>query len=369
MEKKTLGILLIAFFSIGVIVGHHKIFPSQQLQEIRELIFTDKEEKFESHIYEKNVTRLIHIHSSDDAIAKRESLINYIWPRDGFPYEERPKVETAIKDSRYIDIDNLERIDKVTVNMDYGINSIAYLFMPHTPHKTLIIYHQGHDGDFIQGRNTIQYFIERNYPVLAFSMPLLGMNDQPIVDIPNLGMIKLKNHNDLIYLESPKFSPVKFFVEPIAVSLNYMDELGFDSYVMIGISGGGWTTTLYSAIDGRILESYSIAGSVPTFLRSISGNQGDYEQRIPTLYDITNYLDLYILSSFGDNRKHVEIYNMYDPCCFGGDVSKIYENEIKSNMLKWNSGKFMVYIDDTHKEHKISQFSLDIIIDSINEHQ
>jgi len=369
MNKKVLGILLVSFFSVGVIIGHYKILPSQYLHEIRESIFTDEEDKFQAYIYENNISRLIHIHSPDDAIVKRELLVNYIWPIDGFPYERKPKVETAITDSRYDDIDNLGRIDRITINMDYEVNSIAYLFMPHTPHKTLIIYHQGHDGDFILGKKTIQYFIERDYPVLAFSMPLLGMNNQPIVDIPNLGMIKLKSHNDFIYLESSRFSPVKFFVEPIAISLNHMDELEFDSYIMLGISGGGWTTTMYSAIDSRVLESYSIAGSVPTFLRSIPGNEGDYEQKIPTLYNITNYLDLYILSSFGDDRKHVEIYNKYDPCCFGGDISKTYENEIKTNMLKLGSGKFMVYIDDTHKEHKISRFSLDIIKDSINEKQ
>jgi hypothetical protein len=368
-KKIIIVVLIIVFFSYGFAVGHYKIFPYRFLQDIKEITSPEKEDDFETYIYEKNVTHLIHISSPADVIEKRKSLINYIWSGNDIPYDKTPLVETGIIDSRYDDVDNLDRIDRITTNMDYGVNSIAYLFMPHEPHRTLIIYHQGHDGDFILGEKTIQYFIERGYPILAFSMPLLGMNNQPTVDIPNLGTIKLKNHNDFIYLESSRFSSIKFFVEPIAVSLNYADKLGFDSYVMVGISGGGWTTTLYSSIDDRISESYSVAGSVPTFLRSIPGNEGDYEQRLPTLYNMTNYLDLYIMSSFGDNRKHVEIYNMYDPCCFGGDVSKTYEKEINTAMSKLHSGKFMIYVDNTHKEHKISQFSLDIIINSISKYQ
>ena len=58
-------------------------------------------------------------------------------------------------------------------------------------------------------------------------------------------------------------------MEPITVSLNYLDEeYDFSSYYMIGISGGGWTTVIYSAIDDRISNSFSVAGSYPLFLRS-----------------------------------------------------------------------------------------------------
>ena len=98
------------------------------------------------------------------------------------------------------------------------------------------------------------------------------------------------------------------------MSLNYVDTtFNFDSYYMVGISGGGWTTTLYSAIDPRITQSYSIAGSLPLYLRSSPEDIGDYEQIVPSLYRIANYLDLYILDSYGENRKHVQIFNKYDP--------------------------------------------------------
>ena len=131
------------------------------------------------------------------------------------------------------------------------------------------------------------------------------------------------------------------------------------------IRDSGWTITVYSAIDDRIEQTYSVAGSVPIYLRSISENHGDYEQWLPELYEITNYLDLYIMGAYGENRKSIQIFNMNDPCCFSGDLFKSYENEVKESVSNLNKGSFEVYLDDTHKKHQISDYALDITINSI----
>ena len=137
---------------------------------------------------------------------------------------------------------------------------------------------------------------------------------------------------------------------------------------MVGISGGGWTTTLYSAIDQRITQSYSVAGSLPQYLRNTQADMGDYEQTLPNLYRIANYLDLYTLDAYGNNRKHIQIFNKYDPCCFADPAFETYSGIIKSaiNNLDGN-GTFAVYVDDTHKEHKISNHALEIILKSMKE--
>ena len=44
-------------------------------------------------------------------------------------------------------------------------------------------------------------------------------------------------------------------------------EYNFKRYSMIGLSGGGWTTVVYAAIDERISDSFSVAGSIPFYLR------------------------------------------------------------------------------------------------------
>jgi len=372
MRKKSFLILIlfliVPIFIYGVLVGAYKIFPYDQLDYVKSVSLNEQKNFNKNNaIYENNIETLIHIHTSDDIDKLRNNLINFIWNDSALPESKFPDiVQKNISNSLYDDFKNLERIDQINIVMDYDVNSISYLFVPKSNNNKLIIYHQGHAGDFYTGKETIRFFLDRNYTVLAFSMPLLGMNNQPIVDIPNIGTIKLTSHEHLKFLESSNFSPIKFFMEPLTLSLNYLDrEYNFSTYSMVGISGGGWTATLYPAIDDRISQSYSIAGSLPIYLRSTPQNYGDYEQSLPELYQIANYLDLYILSSYGENRKFVQIFNKYDPCCFSGESHKSYENLIKEAISQLNQGYFEIYIDDTHKKHQISEYALEIIESSL----
>ena len=140
-----------------------------------------------------------------------------------------------ISDSSYKDFQNLKRIDRLTVEMEYGINSISYLFTPEQSNEKLILYHQGHGGDFLLGKDTIQFFLDRNFTVLAMAMPLLGMNNQPVVEIDGLGEMKLISHKKLRLLEANNFNPMKLFLEPIQINLNFLDqEYNFKRYSMIG---------------------------------------------------------------------------------------------------------------------------------------
>ena len=357
--------LIFAFsiFLLGITVGHYEIFSFELIQNLKFLLLGNLETvQNDIIIYEDNIDSLILVNSENDVIKKKEALVNFIW-NDQVPFSSIISIDNNIIDKRYQDLSNLKSIHKFNISMEYGINSIAYLFLPENSNNKLIIYHQGHDGDFIIGKENIDFFLDEDYAVLAFSMPLLGMNDQPIIDLERFGKIKFTSHNQFKFLESSEFSPIKFFVEPIGVSLNYLDEnFNFDSYYMVGISGGGWTTVLFSAIDDRITQSYSVAGSVPMFMRSDSKNIGDYEQIVPELYRIANYLELYILSSFGDERKHVQIFNKNDPCCFSGNISGLYDYKINEKLIELDRGNFFLYIDDTHKEHKISEYSRTLIL-------
>ncbi len=372
MKKNSLLILILALslsiFIYGVFVGTYKIFPYEQLDYVKTISLNEKNDSDEKNIiYENDVNSLIHIKTVNDISKLRNNLTNFIWSGDGFPNSKLPNsVQTNISNPLYENFKNLKRIDQINVVMDYGVNSISYLFIPESSNNNLIIYHQGHAGDFYKGKETIQFFLENGYTIMAFSMPLLGMNDQPVIKVPNIGTVKLTSHEHLRFLESSNFSPIKFFIEPIAVSLNYLDEnYDFSSYNMVGISGGGWTATLYPAIDTRISQSYSVAGSVPIYLRSIPQNYGDYEQWLPALYQNANYLDLYIMNSYGEDRKFIQIFNKYDSCCFSGELFKSYENEIEESIKQLKRGHFEIYLDETHKTHKISESALKIILDSM----
>ena len=240
--------------------------------------------------------------------------------------------------------------------MDCGLIAVAYHFIPKESNRQLIVYQQGHNGDFIVGINTIRACVEKGYAVMAFSMPLMGTNNQPTVDLDRFGKFKLTKHDHLKLLDYP----IKYFLEPITVGLNYAAKYKYTKTHMTGISGGGWTTTLYAAIDPRISHSYPVAGTLPIYLRSdCDRDWGDYEQTEPQLYRIANYPELYVMGAHGQGRKQIQILNKYDSCCFAGIRYHTYEQTVQEAVKKLGKGGFRVVLDYTHKEHKISELALD----------
>jgi len=374
VKKPLLSLLIISFaiiFFLGAYVGLYKIFPYEVLDSSKDILFEQKTIQNNQFFNQADVNSLIEINSESDIDQKRDFLIEYFWDVGSFQRvkdkSQLPEVEIDISDSSYKDFQNLKRIDRLTVEMEYGINSVSYLFIPEQSNKKLILYHQGHGGDFLLGKDTIQFFLDRNFTVLAMAMPLLGMNNQPVVEIDGLGEMKLISHKKLRLLEANNFNPMKLFLDPIQVNLNFLDkEYNFKRYSMIGLSGGGWTTVVYSAIDERISDSFSVGGSIPFYLRVDSRDMGDYEQTNIELYKNVNYLELYVLGAYGDGRQHIQIFNKNDPCCFSGNGYETYEFVIKDKMLQLGEGNFQIFIDDTHNEHKISVYTLKLIYESIS---
>ena len=374
MNKYILVFLVISFVSVflfGTYVGVYKIFPYEFLDSTKEVLLKQKTIESNQFINQANVDYLIKIDSKADIDQKRDFLTEFFWDVKSLQRvkdkSQLPEVESDISDSNYKDLQNLSRIDRLTVEIEYGVSSVSYLFIPERSNEKLILYHQGHGGDFLLGMETIQFFLDRNFTVVAMAMPLLGMNNQPIVEIDGLGQIKLNSHNQLRLLETKNFNPMKLFVDPIQINLNFLDkEYNFKQYSMIGLSGGGWTTVVYSAIDERISNSFSVGGSMPIYLRIDERDMGDYEQTNIDLYQNVNYLELYVLGAYGDDRKHVQIFNKNDPCCYSGNGYETYELVIKDKMLQLGKGNFQIFVDDTHNEHKISDTAREFILKTIN---
>jgi hypothetical protein len=357
-------------FIYGLSVGAYKIFPYEFLDSSLDVIIEEKAIEDNQFIIQADLDSLIKIDDESDIDQKRNDLIEFFWNVGSLhrvQYAgELPEVKSDIADHNYDNFQNLKRIDKLTVEMEYGVNSISYLFIPEQSNQKLILYHHGHDGDFLLGKDTIQFFLDRNFTVLAMAMPLVGMNTQPIVEIDGLGEMKLFSHDQFRLLEATNFNPMKLFIDPIQINLNFLEkEYDFKRYSMIGLSGGGWTAVVYSAIDERISDSFSVAGSMPFYLRVDDRDIGDYEQTNTDLYQNVNYLELYVLSAYGDGRKHIQIFNKNDPCCFSGNGYETYEFVIKEKILQLGKGNFQVFVDNTHNEHKISDTALEYIAKNI----
>lgn len=363
-------LLSVATFVGGVVVGAKQYFPYQYLVIAKQAILgggekSAKEVEFYDVIHprylETDPQQIIDLENAEQVKAKRERLIKLLWNDSALPVDLRPHVDQGISDERVDQLNNLDRIDRLTVQMDFGLQSVCYHFIPKEGNGNLVIYHHGHNEGFVHGQHTIDQLLQDGYSVIGISMPLLGMNNQPVVHLKRFGRIKISSHKQMDLLTDGVRHPLRFFIEPVIAAVNYSTEK-YESIDLVGFSGGGWTAVVSAALDTRIARSYSVAGSLPLYLRSeMPRAWGDYEQNTAPVYFIANYLELYALSSTQDGggpRRHVQILNRYDDRVFFGIGYRTYEKQVADAVHNCGRGSFEVILDETHQEHQLSEWAM-----------
>jgi hypothetical protein len=321
--------------------------------------------------------RAVTITSENQAIEKRRELIQHIWGSPNLPTHLPSSVTTSIP-SPVKNLANLARVDELRIDLATNLQGLAWHFIPTNPNRQLVIVHHGHactlDDD--PGANDVGYGLQRTinallrerYSVLGVFMPRQRPGD-------------CGGSHDALFEIQTTGTAMKFFLEPTAISLNYLktkpDADHFPRYRdfhMTGLSGGGWTTTLYAAIDPTIRCSFPIAGSIPLYLRT-GGSVGDREQTDPAFYKIAGYPDLYFLGAFGRGRSQTQILLRKDDCCFGEaqhdpktagqnftESVRAYETKIQSALKNAHSGRFRVEVDETAPSHMISHHAIEKIL-------
>ena len=295
----------------------------------------------------------------------RKNTIKFLWKNEQLPLHIPQNIEINIEDETFNKLGHVKQIDKFTVDMKHAVNSIIFLIHPEIQsHDELIIYHNGHEENLYEGKNTIRFFIEKGYPVLVVSMPLKPINNNPTVIVDGESIL-LTNHNDFRFIESEEFNPLSYFFEPIAVTLNFLDkEYEFKKYHLMGISGGGWTSSVYPAIDERISTSFSVAGGVPLdYYRS--QDTSDWE---PYQFSgIASYYDLYTLNTL-DGRKFIQIYNSHDPCCWGVGQDFGFVDLVKEKIDKLENSYYAARMIDNsiHKFIPETMWTIFKILDDEN---
>ena len=278
------------------------------------------------------------IRTSEDAEVVREEMIELVFG-DAMPMQ-LPDDVTSIEDPTF----HGRSIERVTIETD-DLSSVVYLIHPSSWNGELAIYHQGHGGDFREhGIGTIDTLLEHNYQVLAFAMPMLGMNSHPF---------DTNQHFEL----SVREHPLRYFIEPVVVALNWAEEVyGYSRRIMVGLSGGGWTTVVVSGIDTRIDASYPVSGSWPHYLRDRFGSFGDYEERITP-----NYLELYLMATH-PGRSQAQFFGELDGCCFGGLYAYDYLAYTSFRSNAW-AGRFQILTDHDELGHLISEYTIGEILE------
>ena len=294
----------------------------------------------------------------------RQAMIDHIWKGQGFPSSRMPDSVDALSlaQSPISGVENLAALTQFTVTMPLtpaegggAFTSKAIHFQPVTRVDRLFIFHQGHTGKLYAygGDTTIRYLVKHGYDVVGLLMPLVGINTGP----PGYLV-----HDDMEPLESSTRCFLQFFLEPVAAVINHLQaQHTYKDVSMIGISGGGWTTTLYAAADPRVGLSFPVAGSLPLDLPD-SSSLGDAEQNHPELFvQVASYRDLYVLGGAGKGRAQVQVLNRDDSCCFSGVTYRAYENRIRA-LARTLGGSFDVYLDASHGIHMISPHVLEVVV-------
>ena len=334
----------------------------------------DRIERLPADLFERPpLSGEITLDTPGDAELRQARLRKFIFGRARLP-GGLPAVERGIEDGEFADrLTNLERIDRLTIRLPLGFTSVAYHVIPRRPNGDLLIYHNGHDQDFLDGKTTVAYFLERGYSLAVLAMPYAGLNSNPETTQTRCGRVELESaggrthHDSMACLKRP----IRYFLEPVVIVLNYMSRLGYERTAMVGLSGGGWTTVLSAAIDPRVRRSYPVAGSQPFHIRArrcpgatpetVPWCFGDIEQRLPNLYRIANHLELYTLGGWGPSRKQVTINNVYDSCCFSGTSHEEWRPQVQAALRRLGSGGYDAVGDTTHRRHIVSPFALRVI--------
>ncbi|MFM7509648.1 MAG: hypothetical protein ACKO5A_08885, partial [Actinomycetota bacterium] len=187
------------------------------------------------------------------------------------------------------------------------------------------LFHEGHGATALGpsvpadllptgGRDMVDQLLAAGFNVYTLDMPLEGRN--------RTGNGRIRSHTDLAVLDSGGPSPVGRLLVPAKLVIDEImadaadDGIDDPLVLMMGRSGGGWTTHLIGAMDERVDVAVSVAGGLPQsqHLLDPAGpwQIGDYEQYVPHTYDIVGVENL--IASAGSGALFLA-YSPVDLCC------------------------------------------------------
>jgi hypothetical protein len=232
-----------------------------------------------------------------------------------------------------------------------GLSSRITMFTPQVPVAgRYSIYHEGHGGAAVEiGAETIDWLLDRGWHVIAVDMPLIGTNSGDMTP-------EIHSHGHFDLLDGAVTGPIGYYLSPVQSIVDRIVELnpGHDPDVlMIGRSGGGWTTYAYAAVDPRIDVAVSVAGGRPISERLDApwgaAELGDYEQTVPYLYNAVAHEHLMIAAG---SKGSFHIFNKWDTCCFRVQRDSAFVHYLlgTSTALGKSVG---VFVDEENAGHSI----------------
>lgn len=302
----------------------------------------------------------------------RVMLRRTIWPEyNPFDHEDLYPFEWESMDQINIgDVREYNQAESFKIKYDIWFSSRITWFSPKTAHSQgVVIYHHGHacakicTGTIIEA-SIIDWWLKKGWYVVHLDMPEHGINYED-----ELSEDKSFAMHDMNYFDLGKESPVQIFLLPIKAVVDFVeqkiDEKDLPNRkIMMGRSGGGWSTLVYSALDERIDVALPVAGWLPMSMRGRPNyeneedwpsNAGDYEQMLPHIYNAINYIDLFRAAG---SRAMLSIFNRLDECCFRLEEEDELVTFLRKPDLLLGEKISRIWIDEENSEHSTSDNAL-----------
>jgi hypothetical protein len=252
----------------------------------------------------------------------------------------------------------------------HGLRYRGFLFSVGAADK-LVIFHEGHlacsSAPFLSytlrpnSLDLIASLLPKS-DVLYLDMPGRGTNCEQRVQ-GEQGLEAVTDHTSLGRLDRRGHSALAYFLDHIKAMVDEL-EPRYRTIDMVGLSGGGWVTTLFAALDTRVRSSISVAGTLPRVIRRPleedgRDDSGDWEQSAAPFYDVINYYWLYHAAGQDDpasprtpERRHVQMYNEFDVCCFSGVKGALAAEGYAQRFPSSSSVQFVIVAGEY--EHEVS---------------
>ena len=172
---------------------------------------------------------------------------------------------------------------------------------------------EGHGGAAVDvSSDMVDFMLERGWEVYTMDMLLSGVNavDETAEDVAHW---TIPRYDDGITSTlAMHLLPVKRVIDFMAATRPRANAI-----VMMGRSGGAWTSYMYGALDPRVTAVVAAAGGRPMSQRLLAPwgplELGDTEQSAPEVFSGIRYEDIMVAAG---TRGAQYLYTTNDPCCF-----------------------------------------------------
>lgn len=298
-------------------------------------------------------------------IAPLKTRLNTVlWGAPDLPERLPASVDSGKEPTALREIDEADRLERLVIPFELGYTAYAYLLHPETPNGRAVIYHHGYAGKVDQSSPLLETLLQQGYLVAAINYAGYGQNLLGMIDHPDFGFVNAGNDRQMHYVTHP----LRWYLEPMVVTVNHLQQSGISDISSIGFSAGGWVTTMVAAVDTRIRSTVAVASGYPMYIRSANwAVESPLPQMYKPLLDTASYLETYVLAALGQGRQYIQIFNQYDRCCYRNRFAELYAPAVSEAVARLGDGRFTALIDVSHAEHMVSPWATSEILTILSE--